>query len=173
MKIVEELFSDDPRLNRDKDMNIFISQRARNLSHDLLKKDAMRIYGAFLTTIASSIPVNNCHLIDSLNKEYEKGKTNPVEFLGKSISAMANADMVLIPIDAEKSHGCKIELAVAEEYNIPVFVYLATSSGKIFFVRLTGPCHINTESILRKGIIRTISDNIFALHDMEDSPDVE
>ena len=173
MKIVEEFYSTDPRLNRDKDIYIFISQRARNLSYDLLKKDAMKIYGAFLTSLASSIPVNNCHLIDSLNKEYEKGKSNPVEFLGKSISAMSKADIVLIPIDAEKSHGCKIELAVAEEYNIPVFVYLTTSSGKIFFVRLTGPYHVNTESILRKGIIRTISDNIFALHDMEDRPDVE
>lgn len=173
MKIVEELYSTDPRLNRDKDIYIFISQRARNLSYDLLKKDSMRIYGAFLTSLASSIPVNNCHLIDSLNKEYEKGKSNPVEFLGKSISAMSKADIVLIPIDAEKSHGCKIELSVAEEYNIPVFVYLTTSSGKIFFIRLTGPYHVNTESILRKGIIRTISENIYALHDVEDRPDVE
>ena len=72
-------------------------------------------------------------LIDSLSPDYNPGESNPVEFLGKSIYLMKDADIVLMPMDYFKSKGCKCELYVAQQYNKTVKTYFHCDESTYFF----------------------------------------
>lgn len=53
----------------------------------------------------------------------EGASKNPVDSLGKSISLMGEADLVVFAPGWEKAHGCKVEHQVAMYYGIPVCYY--------------------------------------------------
>lgn len=112
-------------------LNVFLSMRTKGLNfiealakRDCIMSDFLRQYDKYKDDII---------FIDSLNEDYVEGESNPIEFLGKSILTMKDADIALIPVDYKKSHGCKCEYTVAFEYGIPIRSYIYSKNGTWFF----------------------------------------
>lgn len=112
-------------------LNVFLSMRTKGLNfmealakRDCIMSDFLRQYDKYKDDII---------FIDSLNEDYVEGESNPIEFLGKSIITMKDADIALIPVDYKKSHGCKCEYTVAFEYGIPIISYIYSKNGTWFF----------------------------------------
>ena len=75
------------------------------------------------------------YLIESLIPAYVTGESNKIEYLGKSIEKMKDADVVLIPLDYRKSKGCTIEAMTAKIYGLPIVTYLLDSnSNSVYFL---------------------------------------
>lgn len=111
-------------------LNIYVSLRCMGLTYNkmILKRDKIvEDYKAQHKNYQAEINV-----IDSLFPEYVPGESNPIEFLGKSIEKMKNADVVLIPVDYRKSKGCYIEEEVARIYGLPINSYLYTEDKSYF-----------------------------------------
>jgi hypothetical protein len=76
--------------------------------------------------------------VESLCKEYNpvnKTYQNRIEFLGKSISKMSEADIVLIPLDYRKSKGCTIEAITAKIYGLSIVTYLiGDTDSNVYFL---------------------------------------
>lgn len=112
-------------------LNVFLSMRTKGLNfmealskRECIMSDFLRQYDRYKDDIV---------FIDSLNEDYVEGESNPIEFLGKSIITMKDADIALIPVDYKKSHGCKCEYTVAVEYDIPIRSYIYSKNGTWFF----------------------------------------
>lgn len=114
-------------------LNVFISLRTKGLTYEeaIAKRDI--IAEAFKKEHENYR--NEINIIESLFKDYDPEECNPIEYLGKSISAMKDADVVLIPlIESASSKGCACEFAVAKEYGIPIKVYATNGLGDVFFI---------------------------------------
>lgn len=90
-------------------MKIFISMPMNGKTDKEIRKDfeKKKIY------LKDQWGFNPEMVIDSIIGD---GDTNPLEYLGKSISLMADADLVLFASGWEQARGCKIEHEVAVAY---------------------------------------------------------
>ena len=77
--------------------------------------------------------MRNINLIDSLYPSYIPNESNPIEYLGLSLKDMADADIILMPLDYIKSKGCKCELYVAKTYLKTIKSYVHTDDSTFFF----------------------------------------
>lgn len=93
---------------------LFISMPMSGMSREEIvvrmaeaKSDAERIVGE---------PVE---LIDSVF-DYEAGISNPVEYIGKAIIAMSQADHVYFAVGWKNARGCRVEHVVAVSYDMSI-----------------------------------------------------
>ena len=95
-------------------MKWFISQPMRGKSNDEIKEERNNI----IASIKKLDP--NAQVIDSFFKNAPH-EANPVWFLSKSISLLADADAALFANDFGAARGCRIELTICKEYGIPYY----------------------------------------------------
>ena len=108
-------------------LNVYISLTSDGLPYEKLKKKHEQIAEQFIEN--NSVYKNQINIIDSLFPGYVPGESNPIEYLGKSISKMKNADIVLMPVNYLSSKGCKVEKVTAEVYGIPMRSYFYTKDN--------------------------------------------
>lgn len=106
-------------------LHVFISLRCDGKSYDEMYLTQKAILNAYKEK--SFRNKGSYDLVDSLSKDYNpdnKTSQNRIELLGKSITKMSEADIVLIPLDYRKSKGCTIEALTAKIYEVPIVTYL-------------------------------------------------
>ena len=90
-------------------MKIFISQpMAGKSEREILDKRS-----TVIETLKNTYP--DCEIIDSfIHDNFSKG----IQFIGKSITQMSDADLVVFLDGWDKARGCKIEEMIAKGYGI-------------------------------------------------------
>lgn len=97
-------------------VKIFISQPVNGLSFDEIRK----AYEYYTEKLKNKFP--NAELISALNDTYkdEEKEVNRIECLGRSITAMSEADFVTFLPGWTTADGCLVERNVADRYGIMV-----------------------------------------------------
>lgn len=117
-------------------LHVFISLRGEGKPYQELLLTQKAILNAYKEKSLKN--KDNYDLVESLCKDYNpeiNTTRNRIEFLGKSISKMSDADVVLIPLDYRKSKGCTIEAVTAKIYGLPIVTYLLDSnSNNVYFL---------------------------------------
>ena len=98
-------------------MKVFISFPMSGKSYDDLVKERNSI-------------INQCKMyfsectyyIDTIFDDSDYSYNDPLYYLGKSIVAMSEADIVVFARGWENARGCLIEYDCAKKYNIPIFI---------------------------------------------------
>lgn len=111
-------------------LKIFISLRCMGVNYNEIVRRRDHITEDYIKQHRNHS--HEIEIIDSLFSDYVPGESNPIEFLGRSIEKMKDADVVLIPIDYKKSKGCKIEKEVAQIYGLPINSYIYTDERCYF-----------------------------------------
>lgn len=111
-------------------LNVFISMRIKGLTYEQAVENRDAIANAFIEEHEEY--KDQINIINSLFDDYTPGESNPIEFLGRSITAMKDADVVLVPFDYFESKGCDCEYNVALQYGIPMKAYAVTKRCIIF-----------------------------------------
>lgn len=101
-------------------INVFISQPMNGLDEDTIKSEREHL----LQMVKDRYPNKEVKEIKSFFEDFEvcNFKHKPVLFLGRSITAMCNADVCVFAKGWDKARGCKIEHQVAEEYGINIIL---------------------------------------------------
>lgn len=107
-------------------MKWFISQPMRGKTNDEIKEERNNI----IASINKLDP--NAQVIDSFFKNAPH-EANPVWFLSKSISLLADADAAVFANKLNEARGCKIEFTICKEYGIPY--YWIDNDGKMVEMR--------------------------------------
>ena len=94
---------------------VFISQPMRGLTDEEIIQQR-----EILKNKIADILEEEVLILPSFFEEFEPKGNIPVAYLGKSISLMAEADVVYFGGDWKSARGCKIEYEVAKEYGIDI-----------------------------------------------------
>lgn len=114
-------------------LNTFVSLRCEGKNFEEIKEVQNNIFKKYTET--SNKFKDEFYLIESLIPSYVPGESNKIEYLGKSIEKMKDADVVLIPLDYKKSKGCTIEAVTAKIYGLPIITYLLDANGNnVYFL---------------------------------------
>ena len=117
-------------------LHVFISLRCDGKSYNEMLLAQKAILNAYKEKSLRN--KNSYDLVDSLSKDYNpenKTSQNRIEFLGKSITKMREADVVLIPLDYRKSKGCTVEALTAKIYGLPIVTYLiGDTDSNVYFL---------------------------------------
>lgn len=117
-------------------LHVFISLRCDGKSYDEMYFTQKAILNAYKEKSLKN--KDSYDLVDSLSKDYNpenKTSQNRIEFLGKSITKMCEADVVLIPLDYRKSKGCTVEALTAKIYGLPIVTYLiGDTDSNVYFL---------------------------------------
>lgn len=114
-------------------LNIFVSLRCEGRNFNEIKEVQNNIFKKY--TEKSNKYKDDFYLIKSLISTYVPGESNRIEYLGKSIEKMKDADVVLVPLDHRKSKGCTIEALTAKIYGLPIVTYLLdANSNSVYFL---------------------------------------
>lgn len=92
---------------------LFISQPMRGLTDEEILKAREEIRVKAAKTIGEPV-----ELLESFFKGFEPKGNIPIAYLGKSISLLAEADVVYFGEGWKDARGCKIEHEVAVQYGI-------------------------------------------------------
>lgn len=109
-------------------LHIFVSLRCEGKTYEEMCLTQKAIFKAYKEEKNNKYK-DDLDLVESLFKNYIPGESNRIEFLGKSITKMSDADVVLIPLDYRKSKGCTIEALTAKIYGLPIVTYLKENNG--------------------------------------------
>lgn len=98
-------------------MKVFLSFPMNGKSYEELVKERNSI-------------INQCKLyfsedtyyIDTIFDSPNYDLDNPLYYLGKSIEAMADADVIVFSRNWENARGCQIEYQCATNYHIPILI---------------------------------------------------
>lgn len=114
-------------------LHVFVSLRCEGKSYDEMCSTQKAIFKAYKEK--NNRHKNDLDLVESLFKNYVPGESNRIEFLGKSITKMCDADVVLIPLDYRKSKGCTIEALTAKIYGLSIVTYLiGDTDNNVYFL---------------------------------------
>lgn len=101
-------------------ITVFISQPMRDLSEEEIWTERLRIMG----DIEFEFEIDKCEIefLESYLKEFPhcEVKESSVWYLGKSITLMSEADIVVFAGDWKNARGCLIERKIAEEYGLTI-----------------------------------------------------
>ena len=90
-------------------MKIFISQPMSGLTDEQIQQDRQRIISA----VGSIFSGQEIEVLDSFFKNFTG---DPLEYLGKALAIMAEADCVVFAEGWKESRGCSIEHLCAVQY---------------------------------------------------------
>lgn len=114
-------------------LHVFVSLRCEGKAYDEMCSTQKAIFKAYKEK--NNKHKNELDLVESLFKNYVHGESNRIEFLGKSITKMCDADVVLIPLDYRKSKGCTIEALTAKIYGLSIVTYLiGDTDNNVYFL---------------------------------------
>jgi len=114
-------------------LHIFVSLRCEGKSYDEMCLAQKAIFKAYKEE-KNKKHKDDLDLVESLFENYAPGESNRIEFLGKSITKMGDADVVLIPLDYRKSKGCTIEALTAKIYGLSIVTYLNDNGNHVYFL---------------------------------------
>ena len=113
---------------------VFISQPMSGYDEEkvlLIRNKAMK-------EIIKLYPNEGIYFIDNFSLEENAKNKKPLEYLGKDIELLANADMIFISDDffdrkmnGKISLGCEAELYIAKLYEIPVYNLKGTEISEL------------------------------------------
>ena len=92
---------------------IFISQPMKNRTAEEIMQERNKIAAKW--TNAS---------VEFINSFFREPGKNSIDSLGKSISLMGEADLVVFVPGWENARGCRIEHEVAKKYGIPIAYFI-------------------------------------------------
>lgn len=99
-------------------MKYFISQPMRGRAGIVIKTERKHIE-ELIRKYDSNAEIIDSYMESSTIAEDSEGLKNPdVYFLGRAISMMEDADVVVLATGWKNSRGCRIEKQVAEQYDI-------------------------------------------------------
>lgn len=99
-------------------MKYFISQPMRGRAGIVIKTERKHIE-ELIRKYDSNAEIIDSYMESSTIAEDSEGLKNPdVHFLGRAISMMEDADVVVLATGWKNSRGCRIEKQVAEQYDI-------------------------------------------------------
>jgi hypothetical protein len=99
-------------------MKYFISQPMRGRAGIVIKTERKHIE-ELIRKYDSDAEIIDSYMESSTIAKDSEGVKNPdVYFLGRAISLMQDADVVVLATGWKNSRGCRIEKQVAEQYNI-------------------------------------------------------
>lgn len=114
-------------------LHVFVSLRCEGKTYDEMHLTQKAIFKAYKEK--SHKHKDDLDLVESLFNNYVPGESNRIEFLGKSITKMCDADVVLIPLDYRKSKGCTIEALTAKIYGLSIVTYLiGDNDSNVYFL---------------------------------------
>lgn len=114
-------------------LHVFVSLRCEGKTYDEMRLTQKAIFKAYKEK--SNKHKDDLDLVESLFNNYVPGESNRIEFLGKSITKMCGADVVLIPLDYRKSKGCTIEALTAKIYGLSIVTYLiGDNDNNVYFL---------------------------------------
>lgn len=113
-------------------LNVFVSLRCEGKNFDEMKEVQNNIFKKY--TEKSTKYKDEFYLIESLIPTYVPGESNRIEYLGKSIEKMKDADVVLVPLDYKKSKGCFAEAMISKMYGLTIVTYLLDNRTNVFFL---------------------------------------
>lgn len=91
---------------------LFISQPMRGRSDAEILEERKHAVGHVQQLIGEEVQP-----LDTFFTDYDG---EPLEFLGKSIMMMAQADVVHFCTGWENARGCRVERSAAENYDVPI-----------------------------------------------------
>ena len=103
-------------------MKVFISQKMKGLTPSEISLKRMKIIETFSDFI--NVP---CDFIASYRPEL--AFRDPITSLSQSLAMMAEADVVLVPLESAQAdmnvnpRGCEFEYAIAKAYGKAIYVY--------------------------------------------------
>lgn len=114
-------------------LHVFVSLRCEGKTYDEMRLTQKAIFKAYKEK--SNKHKHDLDLVESLFNNYVPGESNRIEFLGRSITKMCDADVVLIPLDYRKSKGCTIEALTAKIYGLSIVTYLiGDNDNNVYFL---------------------------------------
>lgn len=114
-------------------LHVFVSLRCEGKTYDEMRLTQKAIFKAYKEK--TNKHKDDLDLVESLFNNYVPGESNRIEFLGKSITKMCDADVVLIPLDYRKSKGCTIEALTAKIYGLSIVTYLiGDNDNNVYFL---------------------------------------
>ena len=99
---------------------IFISQPMKDRTDEEIMQERNKII-IKMTEVITRFGGRPVEFIDSFF--CEGASKNPIDSIGKSISLIGEADLVVFAPGWEDARGCRIEHAVAKEYGIQISYY--------------------------------------------------
>lgn len=104
-----------------KPFKIFISQPMKDRTTEEIMQERNRIATRWKNEVAKweskSVEIINSYFGEGASK-------NPTDSLGKSISLMSEADLVVFAPGWESARGCRIEHEVAKEYGLQIAYFI-------------------------------------------------
>lgn len=97
-------------------MNVFISQPMNGKTNEEIANERANAIASLLKIY----PNQSIHILDTYFKDFNG---NGLQFLGKSIYELGNADIAYFCKDWDKYRGCKIEYICAKEYGVKTICY--------------------------------------------------
>ena len=94
---------------------VFISQPMRGLTDEEIIQHRESLRNKIADILEEEVLI-----LPSFFEGFEPKGNIPVAYLGKSISLMAEADVVYFSCDWKKAKGCRIEYEVAKEYAMDI-----------------------------------------------------
>lgn len=95
---------------QDEKRKVFISLPMRGLTDDEIKERIQSLY---------SHVSNKYELIDTFWTETPPNPNNMLWYLGKSVQALGEADLVVFAWDWAVAPGCQVEMVACKAYGIP------------------------------------------------------
>ena len=100
--------------------NVFISLPMHDRSDDFVKARMQFIFELAQKRFHGDLKLINTMLPDDIP---DKDAKNPkLWYLGRSISLLCNADLVIFDCDYKEANGCQIEKAACILYGIPYYI---------------------------------------------------
>lgn len=99
-------------------MVVYISQLMRNRENDEIFEERQEAIDRIEDLMKKVGIEENLEVVDSFDPNFCEGK-HPIYCLGRSITMIPQADFIYFCSNSEEGRGCKIEMAVADEYNFP------------------------------------------------------
>lgn len=98
-------------------MKVFISFPMSGKSYGDLVKERNSIISLCNTYFSE-----DTYYIDTIFDDFDYNHHDPLYYLGKSITAMSEADIIVFAHGWENARGCLIEYDCAKKYNIPILI---------------------------------------------------
>lgn len=101
-----------------KKKNVIISLPMHGLSEEevIARIEELKKTGEFLLNYEFDV-------IDTYHKNFvADGKHPRLDYLGDSIRLMRNADFIFFANDWDSAKGCRVEMGIAKEYDIPFMI---------------------------------------------------
>lgn len=89
---------------------IFISQPMRDKTPEYIEKERQHL----IEVAKKELKEDEVEILQSYNPEWKD--LHPIDCMGRGLQIMAQADIVVFARDWETARGCRIEHAVAVEY---------------------------------------------------------